>query len=329
MIFEFSPVGAIVAASWFLSVSRGSWVSVSIAFLIFCSKSVPASLLLFLLLQMAAFLQATMGTPRANSGITQKRHGLVLFGVLLSVFGAALGTGSEGGLLVFLGLLLAIPSAPVLFLFGRLHERQTLRSFVGSCLVPGFVALDILLKIRPDLREGNAVIWDLTVMGLGGFTLIHAGMLSFLKTSLKSRLVYGSQAWLGLGLFLSASDSPLAPFAQAGLAILSVAMVALWSAAHHLGARHHAFARVACLGAPGLISFTALLFSFQMALGLGVLPLLVVFLGSFIQALAFVIAKPQETPSLQAGIRYRFWITTAVQVLSGVGLYWMGSGGVR
>lgn len=329
MIFEFNPLGAIVAASWLLCVSKESYVSVLIAFLVFCSKSVPASLLLLLLLQMVAFIQANFGTQRENSGITQKRFILVLFGALLSIFGSALGSEFAGRWVIFLGLLLMVPNGVTTFFFARFYERLTLKAFIGSCLIPAFVSIDILLKIRADLRETHGAVWDLGVMGLGGLTLLLLGLLSFSKVRFKSLLIFWSQAWLGLALFLLASDSGLAPVAQASLSIFPVAMVSLLSIAPQMGERYYAFARAASLGMPGVIGFTALYFSFQMALGIGALPLAVVFAGYFILAVTLVIGKPRAARVQSANLKFRFWLATAVQILSGISLYWMGAGGLK
>jgi hypothetical protein len=329
MIFEFNPLGAIVAVSWLLCVSKESYASVLIAFLVFCSRSVPASLLLLLLLQMVAFIQSNFGTQRENSGITQKRFMMVLFGALLSIFGSALGAEFTGRLLVFLGLLLMIPNGLTTFVFARFYEGLTLKSFIGACLIPAFVAIDILLKIRPDLRGAHGALWDLGVMGLGGITLIYLGLLSFSKVRFKSLLIFWSQAWLGLALFLLASDSEIAPVAQASLSIFPVAMVSLLSIAPQMGERYYAFARAASLGMPGVIGFTALYFSYKMALGIGALPLAVVFAGYFILAVTLVIGRPRAARVQSATMRFRFWLATAVQILSGISLYWMGAGGMK
>jgi hypothetical protein len=329
MIFEFNPLGAMVAASWLLCVSRDSYVSVLIAFLVFCSKSVPASLLLLLLLQMVAFIQANFGTQRENSGITQKRFMMVLFGSLLSVFGSALGAELSGRLVIFLGLLLMIPNGVTTFVFARFYERLTLKSFVGSCLIPAFVAIDILLKVRVDLHESHGGIWDLGVMSIGGLTLLYLGLLSFSKARFKSLLIFWSQAWIGLALFLLASASPLAPVAQASLSIFPVAMISLLSIAPQMGDRYYAFARAASLGMPGVIGFTALYFSYKMALEIGTLPLAVAFAGYFILAVTLVVGRPRAARVQSATMKVRFWLATAVQILSGLSLYWMGAGGMR
>jgi hypothetical protein len=166
-------------------------------------------------------------------------------------------------------------------------------------------------------------------MGLGGLTLIYLGLLSFLKTRFKSLLIFWSQAWLGLALFLLASDSDLAPVAQAALSIFPVAMISLLSIAPQMGERYYAFARAASLGLPGVIGFTALYFSYKMALGIGPLPLAVAFAGYFLLAVTLVIGKPRAARVQSATMKLRFWVAAAVQVLSGVSLYWMGAGGMR
>ncbi len=327
MNFELSPIGILIAASWGLCVPVATLPQVVVAFLVFCSKSIPISILLLLLLQLIAFFNANMGTQRESSGTTQRRFVMVLVGGFLSVFGAALGAARAGHVLVFLGLLVMIPNGVTTFFFSRFYERLTLKAFVGSCLIPAFVAINILLKFRAEVRSEDAALWDFGVMGLGALTLIYSSALAFLRLRIKRVLIYWAQAWTGVALFLLAAESDqFSEVSFAALAVFSLSSVILLSLASQSGQRFYAFARIASLGMPGLISFAAIFFTMKMAWAMGGIGLGIIFAGYLLLAMTLISCGPGAGESNYRGVRVKFWIVTAVQALSGCGLFWMSSG---
>jgi len=329
-MFEFNPYGVIVAFSWLLVLPRASWVAAVIGLLVFSTKSLPVGLLLLLLMQVLAFIQSSLGTKRENSGISQKRQIMVFAGIFIALFGSALGADRMGHLWVFAGLMLVIPNAFTGFFLNRYYERLTLRAHSGAVLLPALAAIDLLLKIRGEVRSEYAPVWDLGVAVLGGTTLIHSSLLAFFRMRVRPVLIHWSGAWIGLAVFLLGVDSePNSQLVFSGLAVAISASGSMLSLAAQLDSRHFAFARAAALGMPGLIGFSTLYLAVKMLLSAGLVEFGVLFSGYLFLALALIVCRPRAALLQSRPVRVRFWISVLVQLASGLGMLWMIAGGAR
>ena len=330
MNFEFNFFGAMIALSWALMLSVDSLFTIVIAMLVFFARSIPVDLLFLLSINLIAFIQATLGGQKSSSAGTQKRFCLVLLGLFSALFGVSLGNVPGSLLFTFFGLLVLIPNGLTTIFFNRHYERMTLKAYLQSVLLPAFVALDILLKVKPEMRVDYSQVWDVSLTALGLFTFLYSSLLALVKSRLKPVLIYLSQALIGLALFLFVVDSAsLNREALTAISIGGVSAAILFNLASQLGQRHVSFVKVALLGLPGLIWFTIYFFALKMTMSLSVFWLLVLVLGYLLQAITLISKDFEVSSQSNKGIQLRFWITVVIQVFSGVGLYWFEVGGVR
>ncbi len=330
MIFEWSIPGLAVAASWALSVSDAAVVQAALGFLVFSSTSVSASLLLLLAIQILAFIRLCTGTRRERQTIALRWFSLVLFGMFLALFGSAVGDNSEGRGMLIAGLLLMVPNGVTAFFFGDFLERQTLKSYLGSVLIPAFVAIDILLKIKGQAKSDFGQVFEWGLMILGGSTLIFSSLLAFLRLGIRAVLIHWSQAWIGLALFLLPFDfESISPVAIPAIAIFAVSSVSLLGLAAQLGQRPFAFARAAAFGLPGLIGFVAIDAAIRIPLSADPWFAVPVFAGQLLLIMTMLSCKTWPVSSPDRRIWVRFWTITAVQIAAGCALYWLAQGGVR
>lgn len=281
-------------------------------------------------MNLLAFIQAILGGQRSGSAGTQKRFLFVLLGIFLALFGVSVSGVSGSILFVFFGLLFLIPNGLTSIFFNRHYERLNLSAYLQSAVLPAFVALNILLKIKGDVKNEFGQVWDVVLISLGVFTFLYSSLLALLKTRLKSVLINLSQAWIGLSLFLLVIDGgSLNHLTLTAISIGCVSAVILLNLASQLGPRYVSFVKVATLGLPGMIWFTVYFFAIKMTMSLNVVWLLVFGLGYFLQALTLIAGKSVTTTSNFKMIRMRFWITVAIQAVSGVGLYWLEMGGIK
>ncbi len=319
-----------IGISWALMLSLDSWVAIAIALMVFFSRAIPVNLLFLFTMTLIAYIQAMLGGQKSGSAGTQKRFVLLLVGLTSALFGTSISGYSPSLLFIFFGLILFIPNGFTTLFFNRHYERLTLRSYVQSVVLPAFVALDILLKIKTDVKAEYAGVWEITLMGVGLFTFLYSTVLAWAKTRLKQVLIHLSQAWIGLALFLLTIDSNSINRAVfTAIAIGTVGSIVLLSLSAQLGPRHFSFAKIATLGLPGTIWFTAWFFSLKMAIGMNILWLLVLGLGYLIQAITLI--SRESVPPFQEGrrVKIRFWITVMVQLVTGAGLYWLEMGGMK
>ena len=330
MNFEFSLLGAMIGISWALMLSFDSWVAIALALLVFFSRAIPINLLFLFTMTLIAFIQAVLGGQKSGSAGTQKRFFLVLFGLISALFGTSISGLPSSLLFVFFGLILLIPNGFTTLFFNRHYERLTLRAYLQSVIIPAFVALDILLKIRTDVKAEYAAVWEITLMVVGLFTFLYSSVLALVKTRLKQVLIYLSQAWIGLALFLLTIDSnSMSQAVLTAIAIGAVGSVVLLNVSAQLGPRYFSFAKIATLGIPGTIWFTAYFFSLKMAMSLNILWLVVLGLGYLIQSVTLISREAIPPFQERKRVRVRFWVTVVVQLVTGVGLYWLEMGGMK
>jgi hypothetical protein len=330
MIFELSVTGLAVALSWALSISIGGALEVLLGLFVFFSNSIPASLLILFAIQILGFIRMCSGTRRNLHALTLKWFFWILAGWVIALLGSAQGESPAGHGMLLLGLLMMIPNAVTLFFFGEYFERQTLRTFVDSVLIPAFVSIDILLKVKSGLRAEFGAGFEIGLQVLGGATLIFSALVAFLRQRIKPVLAHWSLAWVGAAVFLAPLDSELlSPIVFSAIAIFSVTSVSLLGLSAQLGERYFAFAKLMASGLPGTIGFAALYFALKVVLGVNALVAVPLFFGQLLLVMTLVSCKPWEMATPTRALAVRFWVITAVQVISGCGLCWYGLGGLR
>lgn len=330
MIFQFTLWGAMVILSWLLSVSRQHLVPVLLALLIYCSPSISFGILMLILLQVLAFVQASVGTRRENNGVTQKRFAVVMAGSMLAIFGHALGANGPGRTLGLVGLLLVIPNGVTGLFFSRFFERLTLRSYVGSVLIPAFATLEVLARWKSEIQGEIGDVWQVAVLLVGGVTVLVSGLMSLARLRIRPAIVFWTQSMVGFALIsLASSDETLMRQALASLAVASITSVVLMSSAARMGKGHFTFSRVSTLGLPGLIGFVTLQSVGRILFELGIPWVGLGFLGFFMQAMVFVLCEPRTPLTALRSTMLRFWVVVAVQVATGCGMLWVMSGGLK
>jgi hypothetical protein len=324
-MLEFSLPSALVALSWLPCLPPASWLSVPFAAAIFFSRSVPVSLLFLLTLQMIGFLQSTRGSRRADHPIVQKHHFISIAGIFVAIFGASLGEHPQATLLIFSGLLLSIPTGAHLFFFSRLYERQTLASFLGSVIIPALSGIEILLKIRSEMKAENGQLWDVALSFVGLFTYLYGSLMSTLRLRMKSSIMHLALAQLGLALFILVIDQDV--LGRTTLWALSVAAIggaALLSLGDQMGERFSAFSRVAVVALPGMAGFTAYFFSMKMAISMNPVWIAALLAGFLLQVVTLVALPGYGLSAPGRTTRIRFLLVVLVQAAAGVGFFLLG-----
>lgn len=330
MIFEFSLLGAAIGLSWALSVPLSGMLIVALGVVLFFSKSIPVNILILLTVQFLALMHAILGSKKVGNAGTEKRYIVGIFGLFLALFGASMEAYSWSILAIFFGILFYLSNGITLFFFNRHYDRLTLSSYLQSSLIPGLIALDILLKIKPEVKLEYSQLWDITLIGLGLFGCIHSSVLALTQKRLRHILMHLAQSWLGIGLFLLMFDSESRErLALSAISIGVVSNLVLLNYAYQLGRQYWAFAKAALIGFPGLISFMMILLSFKMTIGLNVLWLLPLVGTLALQAITLVRMRCSTVINQSNQIKIKFWISVIVQMASGVGIYWIEMGGLK
>ncbi|MBU6153060.1 MAG: hypothetical protein KGP28_02050 [Bdellovibrionales bacterium] len=303
---------------------------VLLCLLIFCFTSISFGLLMLLLVQIFAFVQASVGMRRENNGVAQKRFAMVMAGGVIAIFGHALGSCWQGRILGLFGLLLLIPNGVTTLLFARFYERLTLRAFLGSVVIPAFAAIYILSRwkeeISGDLEEG----WRYALLSVGSITVLVAGVMGLARLRVRSVMVFWSHSWIGFALLvLAAPSESLMSQALAAIATFAVSSVVLMTCALQLGKGHFVFSRVSSLGFPGLVGFMALYFMVKVLIELGLGWAALGFIGFIMQAITLVLCHPKTPQVSNRKARIRFWTVVAVQGVSGGGMLWFLMGGLK
>lgn len=330
MNIQVTLIGFIIAVSWALALSLDSLFSICIAALVLFSQSVPVCLLLLLSINLIAFIQASLGGKKTGTGHAQRRFGVVFFGVFCGLTGSALPHQSWSYALVFFGLLLTVSNSLSSFFFYSHFESLSLKASLQSVVIPSFVAMDILLKVRTEIKADNTQLWDIPLLLLGLSTFLIASVLALSKKRIRVMLLYLALSWIGALLFLLVIDAgPLSDLAYASCALMSVTTVVLLDLASRLGDRHFAFAKIISLGLPGGVGFAAIYFALKIAIGLNVVWLVVLGIGFAIQSITLLSAKALPAEASR-NTRFRFWLLVLVQFCAGFTLFWMDNkGGFR
>jgi hypothetical protein len=116
--------------------------------------------------------------------------------------------------------------------------------------------------------------------------------------------------------------------AFAAYSIAAVSSVMLLNIAAKLGPRYFSFAKIASLGLPGTVGFTALYFAMRLTLSLNVLWVGALGLGYAIQAITLIGARPGVMLESRR-VKIQFWLIVATQFSSGIALFWMEKGGLK
>ncbi len=330
MNLEFSIWGAIVAASWLFCVPRQLFVPVLISLLIFSSSSISFGLQLLLLLQVFSFAQASVGMRKENNGVAQKRFIVVFAGSMLALFGHAMGPSLQGGLFGLAGLLLVIPNGVTTFFLARFHERLTLKSYLGAVAIPAFSALHLLLKWRSGIQGNLGDFYKYALLGIGLFTVWLAGGMGFARLRIRSVLIYWTQAWIGFALMaLAAPEDSKAAAAISAISVFAVTSAILLNYSVQMGRGYFVFARMAAVGLPGLVGFSALYMVVRILLDLGMEWFVAGFAGIMFQVATLILCRPRTPLTGNRKAKTGFALVVAVQVLSGGGLFWLASGGLK
>jgi hypothetical protein len=324
-MLEFSLPAALVALSWLPCLPVGGWLAVPIAAAVFFSRSVPVSLLFLMTLQVIAFLQSTRGSRRAEHALVQKRYLVSMAGLFIAVFGASLGEHAFSKWIVFGGLLISIPTGAHQFFFSRFYERQTLAAFLGSVIIPGLAGIEILLKIRPEMKAESGQVWDVVLSVIGIFTYLYSSLMGALRLRMKASVIHMTLAQMGLALFILVIDQdPLGRNTLWSISVASVGGAALLSLGDQMGPRLGAFSRVAALALPGLAGFTAYFFAMKMAGSMNPAWIAVLLVGYILQAVTLVVVRGYPAAEPRGIARVRFWCVILVQVAAGIGFFLIG-----
>jgi hypothetical protein len=324
-MLEFSLPSALVALSWLPCLPPASWLSVPFAAAIFFSKSVPVSLLFLLTLQVIGFLQSTRGSRRADHPLVQKHHFISVAGIFLAIFGASLGDHPQAKILIFGGLILTIPTGAHLFFFSRFYERQTLASFLGSVIIPALSGIEILLKIRAEMKAESGQLWDVGLSVVGLFTYLYGSLMAVLRLRMKSSIIHLALAQIGLALFILVIDhETLGRTTLWALSVAAIGGAALLSLGDQMGERFGAFSRVAVVALPGMAGFTAYFYSMKMAISMNPVWIAALLAGYLLQVITLVAIPGYGFSSPERITRIRFWMVVLVQVAAGVGFFLLG-----
>lgn len=324
-MLEFSLPSALVALSWLPCLPPSTWLAVPFAAAIFFSKSVPVSLLFLLTLQVIGFLQSTRGSRRVDHPLVQKHHFIAMAGIFLAVFGASLGDHAQSKTLIFIGLILSIPTGAHLFFFSRFYERQTLSSFLGSVIIPALSGIEILLKIRGDMKSESGQLWDVALSVVGLFTYLYGSLMSVLRLRMKSSIMHLALAQLGLALFILVIEhDTLGRTTLWALSVATIGGAALLSLGEQMGDRFGAFSRVAVVALPGMAGFTAYFYSMKMAISMNPVWIGALLAGYLLQVVTLVAIPGYGFSNPERNTQIRFYLVVLVQAAAGVGFFLLG-----
>ena len=330
MILEFSFFGAIVFSSWLLSSTPLGLLSVIISGAILFSQSIPVNILLLLSLTVLSYVISAQKSQKKFSGLAQLNYGIRLAALFTALLGSALQGYAVAPLLTFLGLLAAMPLCLFAAFFSRHYESMTLKAFLYSVLLPSLVILNVLVKIKTEVKVEWGQWWDLILTVVGLTSLLAGTFFAFLKQKTKPLLIYLSLAWLGLGLFLLVMDAEaLTPLAIGALSAFIFTTPILMSLGKQLGPDYERTARLILLGAPGFLGFSVIFYSIKLISTLNVHWIWPVAIAFMVQVLAVLSNDYGVAASQDRKTRLRFFMIVALQILCSAGFYWAEKAGVR
>jgi hypothetical protein len=196
---------------------------------------------------------------------------------------------------------------------------------MASVVIPALCSVEILLKIKGQVKSDNGQLWDITLAAMGIFGFLYGSMMSFLHARMKASLMHLALAGIGVCLFLLTIDQePLSKTALAALSVSTVGTIVLISLGSQMGRRHQVFTKMSYLGLPGMAAFTALFFAVRMTITLNILWLGVFVLGYFFQFATLIGYEFDTRLNSDGRVKVRFWLLVLAQLSAGLGLLWMG-----
>ena len=340
MNFEFNDLEVLILLSW---LACSSWLglgAILISGAILFSASIPVNILLLISLTLYSFYIAAARSRKRDALATRYYYFVRLFFLFIALLGAAFQGYAISPLLICLGLLFSLPVLMWSLIFGRHYESLTIRAYIYSVLIPALTTLVVMLKIKNEMKVEWSQTWDilLTVIGLG--TLLFGTLLAFLKKKTKGLIIYLTQAWIGLSVFvLVVETTPVMRFALAALCCFTVTAPVLLVLAKQMGKSTERFARVILIGMPGFLGFSSLYYTVRSVSGLNVYWLWVLAIAFLFQVLAMMLNEQAEAgsseqesqqeslqePSQEADrwVRIKFAAVILVQLLCSVSFYWL------
>jgi hypothetical protein len=320
---EFGYLNLIVFFSWLLTAYPLGLVPVLVAGAILFSTSISVNLLLLLTLTLISFILAMREGRKSSRVLAQKYYVLRLFGVFLAITGLSLQGWIGSSFLIALGLVITLPSFLWSVLFKRHYQSLTVRAYLYSVVLPALAVLNILFKIRAEVKIDFAQGWDVLFTGLGLSTLLFSSFYAFIQQKTKPVIIYLTQAWIGLGLFLLVID--VAPFSELALSsLMSFAMTGalLFVYGKCGGKKANAFGRAVMVGLPGFLGYTTYYYSVKSIAGLQVNWIWAILIAYLFQILALMMNDRRDYSSPQSA-RLRFWLVSGVQLLAAAGFFFL------
>jgi hypothetical protein len=321
MNFEFGYLNAIVFLSWLFTADPIGLVSILLGGAILFSASISVNLLLLLTLTLISFIIAMRESKRSTHIIAQKYYTLRLLGVFIALVGLCLQAAMASSFLIALGLVITLPSFFWSVLFKRHYESMSVRAYLYSIVLPALVVLNILFKIKAEVKVDFSQAWDILFTGVGLATLLFSSIYAFTQQKTKSVVIYLTQAWIGLGLFLLVMDT--APFSELALSsLLSFALTGalLFVAGKRGGKKSNAFSRAVMVGLPGFLGYTTYYYSIKSVAGLQVNWIWAILVAYLFQILALMMNDRRDYVATQS-MRLRFWLIAVVQCLAAAGFF--------
>ena len=193
--------------------------------------------------------------------------------------------------------------------------------------------MNLLFKIKGDVKIDFAQTWDvlLTSMGLG--TLLFCAVFAFAYYKTKSLLIFLTQSWLGLGLFLLVPESnAITQIALASLFAFSMTAPKLVMLGKQNSKPFKTLYRVMMIGLPGFLGFSTYYYSIRSIVQLQLAWIVVVMAAYSFQMIALMLNDEREyrpfVPN-ERGTKMKFELVVAVQLLCAVVFYWLETTGIK
>ncbi len=288
------------------------------------SGSMEVSILLLILLTMASYLISSRQGKRSNAVLSQMNFSLRCFFLFVSLFGVALQGSPLSSLLIFIGLVLSLPTVLWSLIFERQEHGVTQRTYLYSSLLPALATLNVLMRIKPEMRVEWTQTWDLVLTILGLSTFLAGSWLSLMKRKSRSKWIHLTQAWLGLSMFVLMVDSEsLVRLAIASLSVVMMTSPILISLGQQLGRKTEVFSRVFLAGMPGFLVCSGLFYSLKSIVALNVNWIWVLIVAFTLQAFALNVGHEFREREPNSSVRFRYYIVVATQLFCAVAFFWL------
>ena len=323
----------LVFAAWLLSVGRSGVIPVLVAGLSLFSKSLSVELLLLLSLTLYSFVVSIVEGKRNENQIYQKYYYLRMMGCFVALTGHAMPSGMESAWMILVGLLFTLPNILIAIVFKRHFISMTTRAYLYSTALPALMTLHILSHVRNDIKLEIPQSWDilLTVLSIG--SLMGCSVLAFFHSRTKALLVFLTQSWIGLGLFLLVPEqSPFSVLAFTALLAFVMTAPRLILLGKQCGKSSQVFYRLVLLGLPGSLGFSVYYYSIKCVAQLHVVWILTVLFAYLFQLFALMMNDKREYVSLESALKTKktlFVLAVCVQMMGAAGLYWIELMGMK